>query len=146
MIGKFLGTWGVVSFITLCMHAFIWIVVLVRGDATLGVTLTWGLRFWLVTLPIGAAWCGLVTFIGSLFRVPLIALLVTGGAIMMLWVVYLIGGLTTHHWMMYIYPNFYDKLLLSPRIDQVAAGFGGCLALVASTMGLGSYLFAKRDV
>jgi ABC-type transport system involved in multi-copper enzyme maturation permease subunit len=146
MVGKFFGLWTIVSAITLVMHAFIWVLVVARGDATVGTTLAWGVRFWLVTLPISAAWCGIATLIGSLFRSPILALLVTFAAFFVVWLVYVIGGVSGTEAMMFVYPNNYDKWLLSPRIERVGAGFGICATFAAATMGLGSFLFSKRDV
>ena len=146
MVGKYVGLWTIVSAITLVMHAFIWVLVVARGDATLGTAMSWGIRFWLVTLPISAAWCGIATLIGSLFRSPILALLVTFATFFVAWLVYVIGGVSGTEAMMFVYPNNYDKWLLSPRIDRVAIGFGACAAFAVGTMGLGAFLFSKRDV
>jgi ABC-type transport system involved in multi-copper enzyme maturation permease subunit len=146
MVGKFFGLWAIVSAMTLSMHAFIWILVVARGDATFGTTLAWGLRFWAVTLPISAAWCGIATLVGSLFRSPILALLVTFASFFVLWLAWIIGGVSGAEPLMYAYPNFYEEWLLSPRIERAGLGLAACTAFAAATMGLGSYLFVKRDV
>jgi ABC-type transport system involved in multi-copper enzyme maturation permease subunit len=145
-VGKFLGLWVVVSGITLGMHLVIWIVCIARNEASAAETLAWGIRFWLVTLPISAAWCGLATLIGSLFRTPILALLVIFASFFALWVVYVIGNVSGATPVMYIYPNFYDVWLLSARFDKALGGFAICAAFAAATMGLGAVLFARRDV
>src|SRR5207249_987603 len=136
MVGKFLGLWAIVSAMTLSMHAFIWILVVARGDATFGTTLAWGLRFWAVTLPISAAWCGIATLVGSLFRSPILALLVTFASFFVLWLAWIIGGVSGAEPMMYAYPNFYEEWLLSPRIERAGLGLAACVAFAAATFSM----------
>ena len=52
-------------------------VCIVRGEAPAATALGWGLRFWLITLPISAVWCGIATFVSSIFKTPILALLAT---------------------------------------------------------------------
>lgn len=146
MIGKFLGLWTVISLITLIMNLFIWVGVIARGEAGVAETLGWGLRFWAITLPISAAWCGLATFVGSLFKSPYLALLVIFASFFGLWLVWIIGNVSGTKALMYVYPNFYDAWLLSPRFEKVSGAFGVLAAMAAATMAAGSVLFARRDV
>jgi len=146
MVGKFLGLWTVVSLITLIMNIFIWISVIARGEAQAGEPLSWGLRFWVITLPITAAWCGIATLVGSLFRSPYIALLVIFASFFGLWLLWVIGNVSQVNALMYAYPNYWDQWLLSPRFERVSAGIGVCAAMAAATIAGGSALFARRDV
>ncbi len=144
--GKFLGLWGVVSIITLVMHALIWIIAIARGGTMPGETFMWGLRFWLVTLPICAAWSGLATLIGSQFKVPIIALLVICATFFALWILDAVGEVGEIKALTYVYPNTYDSWLLSPKFDRVALGALICMAIGLFTTGAGGFLFARRDV
>lgn len=145
-IGKWAGTFATVSLMTLTMHAVIWVLCIVRGEAPAGAALAWGLRFWLVTLPISATWCGISTFVSSLFKTPIISLLVTFSAFFGLWLFWMIGQVTHAEAMQYVYPNFYDALLVHPHINKALTGVAACLGMLALYVGGGSYLFTKRDV
>ena len=145
-VGKFAGLWVTVSAITLAISIFIWVLLVARGDETFGTTLSWGLRLWLVTLPIGAAWCGIATLVGSLFRSPILALLTTFGVFFIIWVMYAIGAVSEIAPLKFAYPNYYQELLLSTHPERAWGGFGGLLGLAAATVGLGSFLLGRRDV
>ncbi|MBS2017554.1 MAG: ABC transporter permease [Deltaproteobacteria bacterium] len=145
-IGKWAGVFASVSALTFAMHAIIWILCIVRGEAAAGTALGWGLRFWLVTLPISAVWCGLSTFVSSLFKSPIISLLVTFASFFVLWLLWMIGQVTHADALMYVYPNFYDALLVHPQINKAMTGLAACLGMVGLYVGAGSFLFMKRDV
>jgi ABC-type transport system involved in multi-copper enzyme maturation permease subunit len=145
-VGKWAGVWGTVSVMTLAMHAVIWIVCVLRGEATAAAAFGWGIRFWLVTLPISAAWCALATFVGSLFKTPMVSLLVIFASFFLLWLVWMIGQVAHTEALMYVYPNAFDALLLHPRIDRAALGLAACLGTVGLYLGAGSFVFKKRDV
>ena len=145
-VGKWAGVWATVSIMTLTMHAIIWVVTIARGEAPAATALGWGLRFWLVTLPISAAWCALATFVSSLFKTPIVSLLVTFAAFFALWLLWMIGQVSHADALMYAYPNYYDALLIHPRIDRAMTGLAACLGMAALYLGAGSFLFARRDV
>ena len=145
-IGKFVGVWATVSMMTFAMHALIWVVCIIRGEAPAATALGWGIRFWLITLPISAAWCGVATFVSSLFKTPIISLLVIFAAFFGLWLFWIVGQVSHTEALMYAYPNFYDALLVNPRLDRALTGLAACLGMTALYVGGGSYLFTKRDV
>jgi ABC-type transport system involved in multi-copper enzyme maturation permease subunit len=145
-VGKWAGVWATVSMMTLAMHALIWVLCIVRGEAPAGSALGWGLRFWLMTLPISATWCGIATFVSSLFKSPIISLLVIFSVFFGLWLFWMIGQVTHAEAMMYVYPNFYDAMLVNPRLDRAMTGVACCIAMAALYVGGGSYLFTRRDV
>jgi hypothetical protein len=131
---------------TLAMHALIWIVCIARGEAPAASAFGWGIRFWLITLPISAAWCAIATFVSSLFKTPILSLLVIFVTFFVLWLAYMIGDVTQTRALTYLYPNFYEDLLLNPRLDRWTTGLAACVGMVALYVGAGSFLFAKRDV
>jgi hypothetical protein len=145
-IGKWAGVWGTVSAMTLSMHAIIWIVCIVRGEAAAGAALGWGIRFWLITLPISAAWCALATFIGSLFKTPMVSLLAIFASFFVLWLVWLVGQVTHAQALTYVYPNAFDAMLVHPHINRALGGLAACIGTAALYLGAGSFIFSKRDV
>jgi ABC-type transport system involved in multi-copper enzyme maturation permease subunit len=145
-VGKFFGTWASVSAITLLMNLLMWIVQ-IGGAYSFGSILTWGVGFWLVTLPISAVWCGLATFVGAFFRSPPLSLLVTFTAFFAVW----LAGFAVAHaaevpWLLYVYPNFYDEWLVSPHGEKVAGALGICFGAAGLFTAAGAIVFAKRDV
>lgn len=145
-VGKWAGLLATVSLVTFAMDLVIWVVCIARGEATFAQTLSWGLRFWLISLPMSAIWCGIATLVSSLFRSPILALLVTLASFFVIWVVYLIAAVAGVEWVAYIYPNNYDRLLLHPQPHKLGAGLAACLGMAALYVSAGSWLFAKRDV
>lgn len=145
-VGKFVGLWTTVSAIMFAMNLVTWIVCVARGEATAGDTFGWGLRFWLTSLPMSAAWCAVATFIGSFFRQPFLALLGIFVGFFLLWLLWAIGIGTNTEALLYFYPNYYDKLLLSTKIWTALGGLAACAGFAVVTVGGGSLLFARRDV
>lgn len=145
-VGKWAGLWATVSIVTFAMDLIVWMVCIVRGEATAATTLGWGLRFWVISLPLSAIWCGIAVLISSLFRSPIIALLTTFGAFFVLWVLYLIGAFA--HWepLLYVYPNHYDHLMLDPKMHRLGIGILASIGMTALYVAGGSALFARRDV
>ena len=164
--GKFLGLWATCSIVALAMHMLIWVIVIARGEATFAETVSWGVRFWLASLPILSMWCGLSVLVSSFFRLPILALLLTGGAFFMWWLLnaafwsgphldalaqakdapgasMVIPAAST---MMFLYPNFYDRFLLSPLFSQTMIGLVVTLGFAALCTAGGSFIILKRDV
>ncbi len=145
-IGKWAGVFATISTMTFAVHALIWVVCIARGEAPAATALGWGIRFWLLTLPMSAAWCGIATLVSSLFKSPIIALLVTFATFFVLFMFWLIGGVTHANALMYVYPNFYEDMLVNPRLDRLMTGLACCLGMAALYIAGGSYLFTKKDV
>lgn len=145
-VGKWAGLWATVSIVTFVMDLIIWVMCVVLKEASLVTTFGWGLRFWLISLPLSAIWCAIAVFISSLFRQPMIALLVTFASFFTLWVVYLIAAVAHVEPLLYIYPNYYDHLMLDPKAYRLGTGILGSLGLALLYVGGGSALFARRDV
>lgn len=146
MIGKWLGLWATVSLVTLVMDGLIWGIGIARGEVAAGTMLAWGVRFWLMTLPMSAVWCAAATFVSSLFRSPILALLLTCAAFFSLWVVYLIGAAKDFAPMLYIYPNHYERLFLSPEPNKLATALVACVAMAAAYVAAGALVLTRRDV
>ncbi len=144
--GKFLGLFAVTSTMTLIMHTCSWAALAAKSDLSFGVIMAWGVRLWLVTLPVSAAWCGLVTFLSALFRTPILALLLACLAWMALGLTYFVGKISERDWLTWFYPNGFDRLLLSPSPDKLLGGVAAALGFAALFVAAGVVLFQQRDV
>lgn len=144
--GKFLGLFSVATAMTLVMHACSWAALAVKSDLALPTIISWGLRLWLVTLPVSAAWCALVTFFSALFRTPILALLLGCLSWMVLGLAYFIGKIGERDWLTWIYPNGLDRLLLSPSPDKLAGGVAAAVGWAAVFVAGAVVLFQRRDV
>ncbi len=156
IVGKWLGLWSTCGAVALGMHVLIWIVCVARGEASFGQIVSWGLRFWFASLPILGVWCAVSIFISSLMRIPILALLTTAGTFFVWWLVYFpfwVGshgdpenGATAPTAILYIFPNFYDRFILSPSVGPFLTGLTVCFGFAALMLTASSALFAKRDV
>ncbi len=156
-VGKFLGLWAVVATLTLAMHALVWTVMIARGDATAGVTLAWGLRFWSIVALVGGAWCAIATLVGSLFRTPMVGLLLTFAAFFLM---YFVGFIIPNAargpdgeevsnvvvFLRFLYPNSLDGRLLSIEPQRFLVGLGVCAFYAIAASVVGSLAFTRRDV
>ncbi len=146
-IGKFLALWIIIGLVTLVMQLMIWGVTIVRVDAPAGETVSWGLRFWAVSLPISGAWCAVATLTSSIFRTPMLSLLATGGVFFLLFFTgFVIGKGGDVAQLKYLYPNNFDGMILSADRNQMLQGLGVCLAYIVLCTGLGSFALVQRDV
>lgn len=167
-VGKFLGLWASVASMTLVMHVIVWTVMIARVDASASETLSWGIRFWLISLPITGAWAAVATFIGAQFKTPMVALLITCAAFFVMFFVGFIlpnasAGVdqmnaaadaadavekssTAMIALRFLYPNSLDGWLLSAEPHRVFEALGVFLGYALATCTGGSLLFARRDV
>jgi ABC-2 type transport system permease protein len=155
---KFVALWATVALITFALNVLAGSVSAIRGYVTVGQLLTWGVRFWLTSLPILAAWAALAAFISALFRTPILALLTTFGTFFVMWLFGLGGWIARRlamqesrmfkpmSWYEYLYPNGYDEILLAPQASRVFIGLGILLGFSLLLTFAGSALFMKRDV
>jgi ABC-type transport system involved in multi-copper enzyme maturation permease subunit len=146
IVGKYLGAWLVVLGVTLGMNVIVWGVTATVGRLPLGLVVAWGVRFFAISIPISAAWCGVATLVGSQFRSPVLALLVICAAFFALWLAWVISGLADAPALSYLYPNAYDRFFLSPRPSDAARGLLGTIAIAALTAGASAILFERRDL
>jgi ABC-type transport system involved in multi-copper enzyme maturation permease subunit len=156
-LGKFLGLWGVVATLTLAMHAVVWFVMIARADATAEATLSWGVRFWFIEVMVAGAWCAIGTLVGSFFRTPMVALLLTCAVFfVMFFVGFVLPNTNTSVdpeetsnavvFLRFLYPNSLDSWLLSAEPRRVLSGLGVCAVYAAAAGFFGSFAFARRDV
>lgn len=160
-IGKAAGLFATVATMTFLTHLLMWVVSIAQGASSVSVTLSWGFRLWLVTLPISAAWCGIAVFVASLFRTPGAALLVTGFSFFLIFIVgavvpFVLHGIATGpgdhetslkvaEYLAVIYPNSYDEWILSPHVERMAGGLAICLAFAVVPVAIGARLFSRSD-
>ncbi len=146
-VGKFAGTWLVVAIIMLVMHALIWSITIARGEASASDTLSWGLRFYAVSLPIMGAWCGIATLVSSFFRTPFLSLLLTCAVFFALFFAgALIGRTKQIEPLQWLYPNTFDGWMLSPNTQHAVLGLVVTLGFAAVTTAVGAVVFTWRDV
>jgi len=148
-VGKVAGLFATVALVGFATNIAIWCVAAGRGDASLSACFSWGLRFWIMSLPITLAWCSIAAFAGSLLRTPVLSLMVIFVTFFGLWMlsfVARIGDEGIHTYFRYAYPNTFDGFLLSPRASRSAIGLASCLGFVFTTSSAGAWYFAKRDV
>jgi len=146
IVGKFLGAWLVVLTVTLGMNVIVWATTAAVGGLAVGSVLAWGVRFFAVSVPISAAWCGIATLVGSQFRSPIVALFVICATFFGLWLAGVISRLADVSWLAYLYPSSYDHFLLSPRPSDAARGLLGTFAIAALTASASALLFERRDL
>jgi ABC-type transport system involved in multi-copper enzyme maturation permease subunit len=169
-VGKFIGLWSVIAAMTLTMHVIVWTVMVSRGDASAAQIVSWGVRFWLTSLPITGAWCAVATLIGSFFKTPIMGLLLT---FVTFFVMFFAGFILANVYagldqvstqmsaqaptvaaessygviaLRLLYPNSLDTWLLSPEPLRVLEGLSAFLGYAVATCFGGSLLFARRDV
>lgn len=144
-VSKFLGLWLTVSLMTALLHFAIWMVGTLRGEAPFADLLSWGIRFWIFTLPMSAVWCAVATFVGSFFRHPALSLLCTLAAFFAIWFTAGVGGRLIRA-VQFVDPNRWDLWLVSPDAGRTVAAFAACTAYAAAFTAAGSWLFKRSDV
>jgi ABC-type transport system involved in multi-copper enzyme maturation permease subunit len=146
MIGKGLGAWSAVLAVTLGMNLVVWAATIAVGQWPMADVIGWGARFFAVTLPISAAWCGIATLVGSQFKTPMLSLLFICATFFCLWLLRVGAGFARVPWLAYAYPNTFDGLLLSPNVADAASGlaFTGLISVATATAA--ALVFQRRDV
>ncbi len=146
-VGKTLGLWLVVAIITLVLHSLVWLLGITRGGISSSIAFGWGFHLWLITLPIAAAWSALAIFIGSQFKSPILALLVTFASFFILFFMWLISLVSdSTKWLGYLYPNTYEDWMISPHVDRVSEGAAICFGMCVLLAAVGAVLFTRKDV
>lgn len=146
-IGKWLGLWLTSSIVLFGVQLISWLcdLGLVHNDP--GQIFTWGPGLFLVAVPILGAWAAVATFMGSLVKTPMIALLLIFGVFALQW---LFGNFTNGEgagkYLAFLYPGSFDHLLLRTGIKQLAMGLGACIAYPLLFVGAGAFLFNRSEI
>jgi ABC-type transport system involved in multi-copper enzyme maturation permease subunit len=146
MLGKYFGAWLSVLLVTFGMNVIVWIATAAVGGLPIGTVLGWGVRFFAVSVPIGAAWCGIATLVGSQAKSPMLSLMFIFAAFFALWLLRVVAGFSQAEWLSYLYPNIYDDFLLSPKASDVARGLLGTGLIATVTVTAATLLFERRDL
>jgi len=146
MIGKCLGAWTAVLAVMLGMNLVVWTATAFVGHWPAADVVQWGARFFAVTLPISAAWCGIATLVGSQFKTPILSLLFICATFFCLWLVRVSAGFAETRWLAYAYPNAFDGLLLSPNLADVARGVVSTGLTAVATASAAALVFQRKDV
>jgi len=146
ILGKYLAAWLVVLTVMLGMNVVVWGVTIAVGNLAPAHVLAWGIRFFAVSIPISAAWCGIAALVGSQFKTPMLSLLAICAGFFALWLLRVTAGFTQTEWISYAYPNAYDRWLLSPNAADVGVGLLGTGAIAVMTTLAGTILFQRKDL
>jgi hypothetical protein len=144
MLGKFLGAWLSVLVVTLGMNVVVW--AHAASSLPLGSVLGWGVRFFAISIPITAAWCGIATLVASQLRTPMLSLLFIFATFFALWGLHVGASLARADWLQWLYPNSYDDPLLSADPVLFAKGLLGTGLIAGLTTAAATWLFVRRDV
>ncbi|NOU34531.1 MAG: ABC transporter permease [Polyangiaceae bacterium] len=145
-MGKFFGLWLTVSGVTLVMHLLVWIISTFGGVASAGTVFGWGLRYWMVSIPIAGAWSAIAVLIASQFRTPMVSLLSICIVFFVLFCLKLTGVWFESVPLTCVYPGTLDNFLLNPQMKRFAIGLAIAAGFIVTGAGAGSAIFAKRDV
>ncbi len=146
MLGKYFGACLSVLAVTLGMTVIVWGATTAVSGLPLATVLRWGVEFYLVSVPITAAWCGVATLVGSQSRSPMLSLMFIFATFFGLWLMRVIAGVSQSAWVAYLYPNAYDEFLLSPSALAMGKGLLGCGLIAGVTTALATLIFERRDV
>ena len=146
-VGKWLGLWATTAIVLFGVELISWLCDLAIVHDSVKDVFTWGPLLFAVALPILAAWSAVATFMGSLTKTPMIALLLIFGVFTVQWI---LGNFqaTESQWrhLAFAYPGSLDHYLLRTGASQLAIGFGAALAFPLVFVGGGSLLFARSEV
>jgi ABC-type transport system involved in multi-copper enzyme maturation permease subunit len=156
---KVLGLWILVALVTLAIQSIAGSVALTRGYVTPGELLSWGTRFWLVSVVIAGVWAVIATIVSSCFRTPVVALLTIFATFFVLWVcgvgadISRTRGLfethvldTSMRWYEYLYPNAYKSMLLDGAVNKVLTGATILVGFIVGATTAGAALFQRKDL
>ncbi len=151
-LGKALGQWSVVAIVWLILDLVVVILTVARGQGSIGTCLSFGIRLWLFTLPTALVWSAWATFVSSFFKSPPLALFSILGLFFVLFVARAVNTLMVAAEVVsvrpfaYLYPNEYSDMMLSVRAGEFMKGLLPCLGYAAVLLGLGSWVFRRREV
>jgi ABC-type transport system involved in multi-copper enzyme maturation permease subunit len=146
VVGKAVGIWGVVAIMTLVLHLTVWVIVIAQGVPA-GKVLSWGSRFYLFSAVAAGAYVGFSSLVSSLVKTPVVALFIGMAAGFGCWLTYkILNFFESTRGAAWIFPNRYEKLLISPEIGSVAVGLALFVLWGALCVAGSSVILARRDI
>lgn len=145
-VGKWLGLWLTSAIVLFGVQLISWLcdLGLVHNDAS--DVFTWGPALYLVAVPILGAWSAVATFMGSLVKTPMIALLLIFGVFTLQWLIGNFHSESMGKYLAFAYPGSFDHLLLRTGIKQIGMGLAASLAFPLVFVGGGAWLFSRSEV
>ncbi|MBI5536185.1 MAG: ABC transporter permease subunit [Deltaproteobacteria bacterium] len=157
--GKSIAIWLEVSALVLGLNVFVWIVTMIRGDASFAVTLSWGGRLWLLNVVYIATWAGLTVLMSSLTRRPILALFMglvvfSGFALgdLSTWALTKAAAVDPTWWASklaparYAFPGFYQQWVVTPKAPEMISGIVILLAFGAASTAAACWVVNRSDV
>jgi ABC-type transport system involved in multi-copper enzyme maturation permease subunit len=157
--GKAIAIWLEVSALVLGLDLFVWIVTMIRGDASFLTTLSWGGRLWLLNVVYIASWAGLTVLMSSLTRRPILALFMglvvfSGFALgdLATWALTKAAAVDPTWWASklaparYAFPGFYQQWVVTPRAPEMIGAIAILLAFGAASTAAACWVVNRSDV
>ncbi len=111
-----------------------------------GVGLASMIRFWLLGLVYASAYIGLVALCSTLFRAPIVSLLIALCALFAFWLTAVLSRIEAIRFLGYLVPSHYERGLFSPEWDQVLPSVGAYLAFAVVFLCLAWLSLRARDL
>ena len=158
--GKSLALWCVVSALLLVLHAIVWNIAMLRGDASFVEVGAWGLRMWAMSVIFTAAYAGLTVLVSSLTNRPILCLFIGIIAFSAMALVNFAvrtarffslsappeAGASVWQYIGYAIPDYYNMWLLTPRAPQMIGGIAILLAFGVGATAIAGWLVARKDI
>ena len=148
VIGKAIGVWGVVATMVLVLHLVVWAVMIVRGENSVGLTLSWGVRFYAFSVASAGAYVGLINLISSWFKNPILALFTGAGIAFGLWLAHVIVLLMGDDakFATYVFPSTYETFMVSPEPTRAIGGVALSIVWGAVLIAAATLIVRRRDI
>jgi ABC-2 type transport system permease protein len=111
-----------------------------------GVGLAAMIRFWLLGLVYASAYIGLVALCSTLFRAPIVSLLIALCALFAFWLTAFLSRFEAIRFLGYLVPSHYERGLFSPEWDHVLPSVGAYLAFAVVFLCLAWLSLRARDL
>ncbi len=150
VVGQALGVWASTSILAFALHLLAWVITIARGDASVGETLAYGLRFWFAGVLFASGYVGLTMLLSSASRTPILTLLSTLGAATSWWLLRHIARSdaldSSVGWLAYLAPGEWEPKLLSPDVARFGIGAAVLLAFGVVLTAGACLVMRSRDV
>ena len=148
VVGKTLGMWIVAAVISLGLNAIAWGLTIGRGEADVSTTLSYGIRFWLMSAILAASYVGLTTLVSSFFKRPTLALLTAVAVSFVLGIARAAASFLpeSYAWVRKVFPATWEPRLLSPHFSDVSIGSLVCIGFGAVCVAGAWFTLSRRDI